>query len=86
MFEARNCLCCGKGFIPQSNAQHYCDRECREEHNRIRSRENRRKKREALRKARLRKLSLNEFTAEAKKLGMSYGQYDTFLRKQRGEI
>lgn len=67
----RICKRCGKPFIPETYCQKYCEKACQLEANREQTKERMRRLKECNRK----KTSLKQLTVEARKAGMSYGQY-----------
>ena len=71
------CKYCGKPFIKTTNSRKiYCDSKCKGKMSYLLKVE---KKRNRQQKSK----SLTEFQMEARKHGMSYGQYDTYLRLQK---
>lgn len=84
MFETRNCRLCGKEFIPQSNAQHFCNEKCRNENKNNRIREKEKEKRQTMHKSRVKRLTLQELAMQSKLAGVSYGQYVAQIEMQKG--
>lgn len=86
------CEICGKIFLTPYIRQVTCGPECKYERSRILSRENDRKRREAIRngthpslrkKAEQNKVEpIHDFNRRAREMGMTYGQYDLYLRMQ----
>lgn len=79
--EQRECKHCGKLFWPNSGHQKYCSKECcdkeakiRDDRNRAQSEQNK-KIREYLKESNKRRKVLVNINAEAKKEGLTYGQY-----------
>ena len=66
--HTRLCRQCGKEFQTEHNSKMYCAHECYREAQNNLHREKRKKKKPM-------NLSLRELTVEARKHGMSYGQY-----------
>ena len=79
--EQRECKHCGKLFLPSGGAQKYCSKECCDEEAKIRDNANReqseqnKKIREYLKESSKRRKILVNINAEAKKEGLTYGQY-----------
>ena len=69
------CKWCKKEFIPLRHTQTYCSVECRTISTRERDRERERKVREEKRMGKNKKSMLRELAIEARKAGMTYGQY-----------
>lgn len=67
----KDCKICGNPFIPNCNNQSYCSKACKHKAAQIRCIENR-KKLEMMQKKRN---SITDVAVEAKKSGMTYGQY-----------
>ena len=86
------CEICGKIFLTPYIRKVTCSPECKYERSRILSRENDRRRREAIRngthpslrkKAEQNKVeSIHDFNRRAREMGMTYGQYDLYLRMQ----
>ena len=79
--EQRECQHCGKLFLPSGGHQKYCSKECcdkeakiRDDRNRAQSEQNK-KIREYLKESNKRRKVLVNINAEAKKEGLTYGQY-----------
>ena len=77
--QKRKCVICGKSFGSERYNAKYCSETCKDKGRQAITKENERIKRERATKARkARKNSqkqLINISAEAKKAGMSYGQY-----------
>lgn len=82
MYEPRVCGICGAKFTPTVSNQLYCSKECSNKA-RIRSTINNRKKRKELRLT-LDKtsMSIGYICIQAKKHGMSYGQYVAQMKEE----
>lgn len=79
MEEVRNCVICGKLFVARTVNGKYCSEECQTEGLRRRTRNNWRdneaKKKEIRKSKKKRQKELVDIAVEARKAGMSYGQY-----------
>ena len=79
--EERECPCCGKIFLPNSGSQKYCSKECsrivinQNEAEKSRERDRQKKQEEYFKEAKKRRKVLININAEAKKEGLTYGQY-----------
>lgn len=77
--EERICAVCGNEFIATRANAKYCSEECLAEGLRMRTRRNEREKAERKREERKRRKesqkAIIDIAVEAKKAGMSYGQY-----------
>ena len=79
--EERECPCCGKLFLPKSGPQKYCSKECGRialnKKSAEKSREDRfhKEQEKYLKEAKKRRKVLININAEAKKEGLTYGQY-----------
>ena len=79
--EKKRCECCGKIYMPHGGNQKYCSKECcdkeakiRDDRNRAQSEQNK-KIREYLKESSKRRKVLVNINEEAKKEGLTYGQY-----------
>lgn len=86
--EIRKCLYCGKEFSTEIKCRKYCTDSCRETAHWKRTCAKRREatliKHELERAKKNRVSELSRLEAEARKLGLSYGQYD--MLKRMGKI
>ena len=84
MFEAKLCKLCGKEFVPQVGSQTFCCAEHRLEYNNERARERKIRKRLEAKRKKQKSNSLQTISNEARKLGMSYGQYVARMEMLKG--
>lgn len=80
-YKEITCIYCGKKFSTANASRKYCSKECFDIVNDRKS-----PKIVEPKKITRKNMSLRKMALEAKKLGMTYGQYDTYLRRQSGEI
>lgn len=93
MQELRHCAICGNAFIAKTGNGRYCGKQCREEGNRILVRERcatyrAEAKGKAIERAGMKSqkgngLSLEQAAAEARKVGMTYGQYVAQMNRKK---
>lgn len=79
MAEERICAICGKTFIAGKYNAKYCSVECQDEGRRNHDKKNRKagqeRKKEERKSKKKRQKALVDIAVEAKKAGMTYGQY-----------
>lgn len=90
------CLECGKAYIAKRCDSVTCSSECNYERTKKRSKETGAAYRAKMRAERLlqkekvkkkkKAESIPEFNRKAREMGKSYGQYDVYLRTQKGEV
>lgn len=73
----RNCDCCGKKYITKSHKSKYCGAECKKK-----SAKKNNKKKKVVRKNNTNR-ELMDYAAEARKAGISYGEYVARMEYRR---
>jgi len=78
VLEEKNCAICSSRFQPTRSWQLCCSKECTYERQKIMARWNKKTKPKV---KKVKKLSLQELSVEARKHGMSYGKYIALVEK-----